>query len=303
MKYNKNCDVIHDLLPNYIENLTNENTNAFIDEHLKECDSCSQLLDKMKKDISVENNASTFKKESNFLKKYNKKMKGLKAIILLIVIIFLLIIARKIFILYSLQNKVSKYENLDNFYTRVYYYNGDNISIHSAYRKGNNIKEIVQNISSDGTGYMTLYGKTDSNISNMYIETKNTKLAELGVADRIYVDTPIGYSKIDNFWYMFLIALSSNITTEKCNGIECYKIDSSLFVNQNEITRYKQTKYIDKETGLPVRLIDTENIDLSTDEEVGQIHDYKYEFGRVTDEEFTEPNISDYTVVDEKGEK
>ena len=147
MKNNKNCDVIHDLLPNYIENLTNENTNAFIDEHLKECDSCSQLLDKMKKDISVENNASTFKKESNFLKKYNKKMKGLKAIILLIVIIFLLIIARKIFILYSLQNKVSKYENLDNFYTRVYYYNGDNISIHSAYRKGNNIKEIVQNIS------------------------------------------------------------------------------------------------------------------------------------------------------------
>lgn len=296
MKNSKECDIVKDLLPNYIENLTNENTNVFVEEHLKECTSCSQILSKMKKDISIDNNTSTYTKETNFFKKYNKRMKFLKAIIFLIIIIFFLIIARRMFILYSLQNKVSKYENLDNFYTRVYYYNDDIISIHHAYRKGNKIKEKVETINPDGTSYMTLYGKTDSNISNMYIETNNVKLADLGVVDRIYVNVPIGYSKIDNFWYMFLIALSSNITTEKCNGIECYKIDSSASVNQGEFTRYKQTKYIDKETGLPVRLIDTENIDLSTDKEVGQIHDYKYEFGTVTDEEFKEPDITEYKV-------
>ena len=296
MKNSKDCDIVRDLLPNYIENLTGENTNKYIENHIKECENCSQLLNKMRKDITIETNTSDFKKETKFLKKYNKKMKFLRAIIFLIVIIFFLTIARKMFILYNLQNKVSQSESRDNFHTIVYYYNGDTISIHHAYRNGNKIKEKVESISSNGTSYMTLYGKKDSNISNMYIETNNIKLAELGVVNRIYVDDPIGYSKIDNLWHMFLIALSSNITTEKCNGIECYKVDSSTSINQGEFTRYKSTKYIEKETGLPVRLIDTENIDISTDGEVGQIHDYKYEFGTVRDEEFKEPDITEYKV-------
>ena len=33
MKDNKNCKVVLDLLPNYIENLTNDETNNFIKEH------------------------------------------------------------------------------------------------------------------------------------------------------------------------------------------------------------------------------------------------------------------------------
>ena len=296
MKNSKECDIIKDLLPSYIEDLTNDNTKAFIDKHLKECDSCSQLLDKMKKDISIDTDTSTYKKETNFFKKYNKKMKFLKTIILIIIFILIFTIARRMVILYSLQNKVSKYENSDNFYTKTYYYNDDTISIHHTYRKGNMIKEKVQTISPDGTSYMTLYGRIDSNISNMYIETHDVKLAELGVVDRIYVNNPIGYSKINSFWDMFLIAISSNISSEKCNGKECYKIELSTLMNEGEFIKYKETKYLDKETGLPIRLIDTENIDFSKEEETGQIHDYKYEFGTVRDEEFKEPDITEYKV-------
>ena len=36
MKEKRNCKIVQDLLPNYIENLTNQETNSFIEEHLKD---------------------------------------------------------------------------------------------------------------------------------------------------------------------------------------------------------------------------------------------------------------------------
>ena len=47
----KNCKVIQDLLPNYIEKLTKEETNSFIEEHLKECEECNSILEKLQKDM------------------------------------------------------------------------------------------------------------------------------------------------------------------------------------------------------------------------------------------------------------
>ena len=58
MKNSKDCDIVRDLLPNYIENLTGENTNKYIENHIKECENCSQLLNKMRKDITIETNTS-----------------------------------------------------------------------------------------------------------------------------------------------------------------------------------------------------------------------------------------------------
>ena len=45
MKEKKDCKIVQDLLPNYIENLTNEETNKFIDEHLKECNECQKIFE------------------------------------------------------------------------------------------------------------------------------------------------------------------------------------------------------------------------------------------------------------------
>ena len=51
MKEKTNCKIVQDLLPNYIENLTNEETNRFIEEHLKECPECQKVLENMQKEI------------------------------------------------------------------------------------------------------------------------------------------------------------------------------------------------------------------------------------------------------------
>ena len=38
------CNVVRDLLPNYSENLTSEETNGEIQKHLEECEECTELL-------------------------------------------------------------------------------------------------------------------------------------------------------------------------------------------------------------------------------------------------------------------
>lgn len=43
------CNVIRDLLPLYAENLTSEESNALVDEHLCGCDECAKQLGILKK--------------------------------------------------------------------------------------------------------------------------------------------------------------------------------------------------------------------------------------------------------------
>ena len=98
MNNKKDCKIIQDLLPNYIDNLTTQETNNFIEEHLKECEECKKKYENMKNDLKVEENKNQ-KKSINFIKKYNKKMKFLKIIILAIIVLYLALIAKKAIIM------------------------------------------------------------------------------------------------------------------------------------------------------------------------------------------------------------
>lgn len=49
-----NCNIVKDLLPNYVEELTSENTNKEIKEHLHMCQSCSREYEQMTLDIPME---------------------------------------------------------------------------------------------------------------------------------------------------------------------------------------------------------------------------------------------------------
>lgn len=88
MKDKINCNIVQDLLPNYIENLTNEETNLYIEEHIKDCNSCKKLLEDLQKDFKLTNTKKE-EREIKYFKKYNKKMKILKIIIIILLIIAL----------------------------------------------------------------------------------------------------------------------------------------------------------------------------------------------------------------------
>ena len=49
----KECAIVKDLLPLYIEDMVSEETKLFINEHLKECEDCRTELDILKSEEPV----------------------------------------------------------------------------------------------------------------------------------------------------------------------------------------------------------------------------------------------------------
>ena len=54
MKSQVSCNIIQDLLPNYIENITTEETNEEVRLHLSECETCQNVYDSMTKRVGIE---------------------------------------------------------------------------------------------------------------------------------------------------------------------------------------------------------------------------------------------------------
>ena len=49
MNEKKECKIVQDLLPNYMENLTSIQTNEYIEEHIANCEECKKNLENMPK--------------------------------------------------------------------------------------------------------------------------------------------------------------------------------------------------------------------------------------------------------------
>lgn len=94
----KDCKIVQDLLPSYIENLTSKDTNEYVEGHLKTCEDCTSVYNNMKADLKA--NVTSPKAEIDYMKKVRKKMKiaeKLLYIVLLLFIIFVLVFWREIF--------------------------------------------------------------------------------------------------------------------------------------------------------------------------------------------------------------
>ncbi|MFJ7954329.1 zf-HC2 domain-containing protein [Lysinibacillus sp. NPDC096418] len=70
-----NHSVFRDLVPSYIENLTSEETNKQIENHMEQCENCRQYVKDMQEDLLVERNHEQKKEEKNvdYLKKVRSK--------------------------------------------------------------------------------------------------------------------------------------------------------------------------------------------------------------------------------------
>ena len=65
------CEIIQDLLPSYIDELTSDVTNREVEAHMEECEQCRNIFRQMKTpDIETAENEE---KEIDFLKKTKKK--------------------------------------------------------------------------------------------------------------------------------------------------------------------------------------------------------------------------------------
>lgn len=83
------CEVVKDLFPSYIDELTSEVTNNLIEEHTTECEDCRQTLESMKSP-EVEHAEQSQKKEIDYLKKTRKKNRKNVFVAILVVLALVL---------------------------------------------------------------------------------------------------------------------------------------------------------------------------------------------------------------------
>ncbi len=274
------CKIVQDLLPNYIENLTNEETNRFIEEHLKECPECQKVLENMQKEIKV----STTKRddrEVKYIKKYNKKLKILKYALLIIILIYVIAVGRRTIIMSSLSGKATENQINDNYYVRLYSYRGDTLTITESYNKGEDyLTTLTRVVNGSNIQKITYYKKGEEQL--FIIESdgkKNILNSETMLGGHILPVTYVSNGILANLQY----ALITGIDSTYCNGKECYVIKGNSY-----------ERYIDKETGLAVRNIEKSNKEITRKNDA--VVDYEYKFNIVKDSDIVKPDTTGYIV-------
>ena len=69
------CNIIKDLLPLYVEKLTSEASNILLEEHLRNCESCSKTLCALQDDIAIESKVPELNKEEELPYSLVKRIK------------------------------------------------------------------------------------------------------------------------------------------------------------------------------------------------------------------------------------
>ena len=85
MKKNDECKLIQDLLPNYIEKLTSEETNTYIENHIKDCKDCTKILKDMGEEVTLDKIDEM--KKVDYLKKIKFRNRTIIVILLAILLI------------------------------------------------------------------------------------------------------------------------------------------------------------------------------------------------------------------------
>lgn len=223
-----------------------------------------------------------------------KKMKLWKKVLIVIGIVLLLCIiefSRKLMIYNELQNKLSSYENSNNYYIKIMDYSEGQLDISQKFKKDKKSMISHQTIraSSDFSNLNYRVYVNDQESPRWYItnDGENYILIENQPENVLDIDIPNYLSeeqenKID---YLKMVA-TSLVTTEIYNQKECYKITKIDFSNKVLNKDYnKEYIYIEKSTGLVIRYEANWS---------NSITNYKYSFGTIMDKTLKEPDLSEY---------
>ena len=217
-----------------------------------------------------------------------KKILKIIGIILLVILIFVVIhTIRNTIIISDLQNKVEKYADSNNYHIKAISQVSENTTmIIDQYQKGEKQLLILERIVDNEKVKISCYN--NGNRIDMFTETKDEKIVELGKINEIIGMSSVQFLQTDNLWQTIIYSLPTMIKTVNINGYECYSINN--FLSSNYLSGENKTEYdIDKETGLVRKLIMDE-----------QIATREYEFDNVDDSIFVEPDISQYTIRDKE---
>lgn len=215
-----------------------------------------------------------------------KVKRVLKIIVIIIAILIILVVIhtiRNYIIITDLQNKISKYYNISNYFIKSVATQDNGVIITMEYYKKDNRQVVFMERDLNGEiNKIIMYNNGER--TNTFFETKDSKIAQLNSGTITDINI-YNYLETDNKWQTFLSCINSKIKLIDYNGKECYVIKD--FMSPNFLTNEDTEIYINKETGLFVRTIEPETVS-----------EREYEFNNVDDSVFVEPNLSEYILKD-----
>ncbi len=319
MDNKKECKIVQDLLPSYVDNLTQNETNDFLENHLKNCEECSRKLEKMKSEFKLENKKQN-KKEIDYMKKVRKKIGILKiistSILTLIILTIVFVICNYFFIRYD--GKIDKSGNMTeeeilsllekgrenkNYYLEVIslakYKEADDIfysDIQSEYFAKDG---VILNISNGGKIYYNYNTNEEifcsSEIDNEYKTAYVTTLPEdnnykgldflngNNIDSKNYFYKYIGEKEINGKKYI-VVDMKSKPENEDFGLLE--KVISNLFSNR---------VFINKDTGIIEK---TEMFVFTNFTFQKLVEYYNIQLNCITDGDVERPNLSGYVVLE-----
>lgn len=282
------CKIVQDLLPNYIEKSTDEETNKFIEEHINSCEKCNKLYNDLLHSNS-EKEKTIAKKEVKYMKKYKNKITILKTALLVILIFFVIYIGRNMIIIGNLQNKVRKYYDSNNYHIEWYSYSPSYTTLVEVYKKDDKTiqRDYISHLEEQNDEEIIAY--TTAKGTNVYfVNHKEYGTLEKKIHPSLDIKS-LDYIKADSILEFVFQAITSQITTVNCNGKDCYKIDT-----------LGTTRYIEKSTGLTIRVLNEATSFNTHDYSKAEssVGDIFYEFNNVTDEDFLEPDTTGFEKID-----
>lgn len=205
-------------------------------------------------------------------------------IIVVVVIAFLINTFRKFFIIQGLQENLETYLASTNYHIRITTLENNVTSFTTnIYLKEDNSLVTFENDNSKTSIY------NDGNTTDIFTENSDGRKAELNKNTTISYSIP-NYLKTENSWRTFCAGMFSSIKSVDVDGKDCYVIEGnlgSIFINAPSPSN-AQKIYIEKDTGLCIQLINSDNTQI-----------FEYEFDNVSDETFVKPNIEQYELIEE----
>lgn len=270
---NKDCEIIKDLLPGYLGKILSKESEKFVNEHIKDCNECKEILQNMNNipNSTIDNEEQS---EINHLKKFSNKMKMLRLIIISLIIIFLVIIFGFVFkynyksnfmkqvnnginmikesdnyILKTTQQQIDYERKTDYTFSHLYYYKEGKYKI---YEKSDSLNDTIRNTEN------IYYGKIDSNEQSIISENEKTitnyisKYNYMKKGDFIDIINSNGvdlFGKNLGMYSNIIFKSRYKIKRQRYNGKECYvlKIEDGA-----GYTEY----WIEKERMIPIRLVE-----------------------------------------------
>ena len=322
---NKDCEIVRDMIPLYIDDVCSNGTKELVKKHLENCNECQEIFKTMRKN---EKNENSNEKES--LKSFNNKIKKnkIKAIVIsLIVFVIVIILIKYIYscILFNyIINKAQKFSKSNNMYIQSMENSlGDEVFVAKEYYKNGKFKVVYATYRNDGIESLyTKYTSVDSDES-IFIYPDNRAVIQKGQkifnTETMLKGIPFVYN--NELWFRTVTPIFLSIKSKKINvgsysneGKKCYVLQDKFDIGMNwEI-------WLDKETGLPLKEINIdgmktyysdnkeENIDESKIDDYLKekqdiliksgdgITEFRYEFDVVTDEDVEVPDLSQYKV-------